>query len=436
LIFLKKIKTAVKNKVWRKLFENFLSLSVLQGISFITELITFPYLTQTLKAENYGLISFALSFILFLQVITEYGFNHSGTRAISKNRDNQEKMKRIYSTISIVKIIISSVCFMSIIIIVNVFERFRLDAIIFLLLFGLIIQSILSPIWFFRGLEKMKYITIINFFGKGSLIILIFLFINTESSYVLYAFFIFLNSLFIGIISQVFIIRKYKMSIQKSSLIDIRSQFSEGFFMFLVYFSTNIINNLNPFILGLLADYYSVGIFTAGYKIIQIFVLIISLITTTVFPHIVKLVTGSNNRMESNAYKFIKRILLIIIIIGLLSLGFLYFFADFIVNFLFGVEYYETINVIKILSFAPLLIGIGHTLTLQIMVPLEYDSQVAKIYGFSAIVDVVLCFIFIPIFGYLALCFILLIVRIIPIILSFIWIRKNRVKLNLSNIQK
>jgi PST family polysaccharide transporter len=406
---------------------------VLQGLSFITELVTFPFLTQTLGADNYGLISFAISFILFLQVLTEYGFNHSGTRTVSKSRDNPERLQRIYSSISIVKTILSSGCFISILIIVNLFEKFRQDSIVFLLLFGLIIQSVLSPIWFFRGLEKMKYITIIGFFGKVFLIILIFSFINTEADYVLYALFLFLNSIFIGIITQVFIVKKYKMKFQKSSFKDIRNQFSKGFYMFLVYFSTNIINNLNPFILGLLVDYFYVGIFTAGYKIIQIFVLIISLITTTVFPHIVKLVTESNNRMEVNAYKFIKKILLLIILIGLLSLGFLFFSADFIVTFLLGVEYSETINVIRILSFAPLLIGIGHTLTLQILVPLEYDSQVAKIYGFSAIIDVVLIFIFVPIFGYLALCYIILIVRIIPIILSLTWIRRNRVKLNLLN---
>ncbi|MHA1932907.1 MAG: oligosaccharide flippase family protein, partial [Promethearchaeota archaeon] len=282
--FIKKIKIAIKDKVLQKLFENFLSLSVLQGLSFITELITFPYLTQTLGADYYGLISFALSFILFLQVLTEYGFNHSGTRAISKNRDNQERLQSIYSTISIVKTILSGGCLILILIIVNLFDQFRQDSIVFLLLFGLIIQSILSPIWFFRGLEKMKYITIIGFLGKIFLLILIFTFINTQADYVLYAFFIFLSSVFIGIITQVFIVKKYKMKFKRSSLIEIKKQFSKGFYMFLVYFSTNIINNLNPFILGLLVNYFYVGIFAAGYRVIQIFVLIITLITTTVFP--------------------------------------------------------------------------------------------------------------------------------------------------------
>lgn len=434
MILIKKIRNLIQNNVWQKLFGNFLSLSIYQALNFVTELIILFYLTNTLGVNKYGLISFAISFILFFQIITEYGFEHSGTRAISKYRDDPKKLQKIYSSINYVKIILSSICFVILLIIISVFEIFRENSIIYFLLFGLILQSILFPMWFFRGIEKMKYITIINFIGKSVLIVLIFLFINSAADYVLYPLFVLIVAIFIGFISQIFIFKKYKMKFEKISLKDIKYQFSIGFFMFLVYFSTNIINNLNPFILGLLVDYTDVGIFTTGYKIILIFVLIISLITTTVFPHIVKLISQSNKQMEYHVFKFIKKVLIIIILIGTASFAFLFIFADLITGVLFISEYRETVNVIRILAIAPLLIGIGHTLTLQILIPMEFDSPVAIIYGVSAIVDLILCFIFIPIFGYLALCFIILIVRIIPIILSFIWIKKNKAKLNLLRL--
>ncbi len=436
MILFKKIRNLIQNNVWQKLFKNFLSLSIYQALNFITELILLVYLTNTLGASNYGLISFAISFILFFQIITEYGFEHSGTRAISKYRNHPKKLQNIYSSINYVKILLSCICFMILLIIISVFEIFRENFIMYLLLFGLILQSILFPMWFFRGIEKMKYITIINFIGKSVLIALVFIFINSATDYFLYPLFVFFIAILVGSISQIFIFRKFKMKFERVSLPDIKFQFSIGFFMFLVYFSTNIINNLNPFILGLLTDYSDVGIFTTGYRVILIFVLIISLITTTVFPHIVKLVSESNKQLEDNVFKFIKKVLMIIILVGVASFVFLFIFANFITDILFISEYRETVNVIRILSIAPLLIGIGHTLTLQILVPLEFDSPVAIIYGVSALVDLILCFIFIPIFGYLALCFIILIIRIIPIILALIWIRKNKTKLNLLSLKK
>jgi PST family polysaccharide transporter len=225
------------------------------------------------------------------------------------------------------------------------------------------------------------------------------------------------------------------MRLKRTSFKDIKFQFTAGFFLFLVYLSTNVINNLNPFILGFLEDYYSVGIFSAGYKVIQMFVLVISLITTTVFPHIVKLVKDSDDKMEIETTQFIRKVLVLILIIGLLSLIFLFVSADIIVKLFFGPTYKETVNVIRLMSFAPLLIGIGHTLTLQVLVPLHYDSQVAIIYGSSAILDILLCFIFIPLYGYIGLCIIILITRTLIIILSLFLIRRRDIKLNLLNLK-
>jgi PST family polysaccharide transporter len=435
LSFFRRISSLVKNKVWQKLFENFLSLTVLQGLSFAIELLTLPYLTRTLGVYNFGIISFALAFIMFLQIVTEYGFSHSGTRAISKYRDNNEKLQKIYSSINYVKIILSSGCLLAIIIIVTVFERFKQDSMVFLLLFGIIIQSIFFPIWYFRGIEKMRYIAIFDFISKIFLLISIFFFIKSESDYVMYALLVFIRAILISVITQIFLVKKYNMRLKRTSFKDIKFQFTAGFFLFLVYLSTNVINNLNPFILGFLEDYYSVGIFSAGFKVIQMFVLVISLITTTVFPHIVKLVKDSDDKMEIETTQFIKKVLVLILVIGVLSLIFLFISADIIVKLLYGPTYKETVNVIRLLSFAPLLIGIGHTLTLQVLVPLHYDSQVAIIYGSSAILDILLCFIFIPLYGYIGLCIIILITRTLIIILSLILIRRRDIKLNLLNLK-
>jgi PST family polysaccharide transporter len=435
LSFFRRISLLVKNKVWQKLFENFLSLTVLQGLSFAIELLTLPYLTRTLGVYNFGIISFALSFIMFLQIVTEYGFSHSGTRVISKYRDDHDKLQKIYSSINYVKIIISSGCLISLIIIINIFEKFKQNSVIFLLLFGVIIQSIFFPIWYFRGIEKMRYIAIFDFISKIFLLASIFLFVKSESDYVIYALLVFVRAILISVITQIFLVKKYDMRLKKTSFKDIKLQFSFGFFLFLVYLSTNVINNLNPFILGLLEDYYYVGIFSAGYKVIQMFVLIISLITTTVFPHIVKLVKDNDNKMETKTTQFIRKVLLLILVIGILSLIFLFVFADLIVKIFFGPTYVEAVNVIKLLSFAPLLIGIGHTLTLQVLVPLQYDSQVAIIYGSSAILDIVASFIFIPLFGYIGLCIIIIISRFLIIVLSLILIRRKDIKLNLLNLK-
>ena len=96
---LKKIKLLFKSKELKKLAENFLSLSALQVLSYVFSIITLPYLAKVIGVEKFGILAIANAIIVFFHTFTEFGFNYTAVRDISKNKGDLEIVSKIFHTV-------------------------------------------------------------------------------------------------------------------------------------------------------------------------------------------------------------------------------------------------------------------------------------------------------------------------------------------------
>ena len=94
---LKKLKNIANTEDKKRLLSNFFSLSILQAFTYILPLLTLPYLVRVLGADKFGLVMFAQAFIMFFNLVVEYGFVLSATRDISIHRDDKAKITEIFS---------------------------------------------------------------------------------------------------------------------------------------------------------------------------------------------------------------------------------------------------------------------------------------------------------------------------------------------------
>ncbi len=164
----------------KSLLSNFFSLSALQGVNMLLPLITLPYLVRVLGVEGFGLVSFSLSIIMFFVIFVSFGFELSATREISTNKNDPSKISEIFSSVMIIKIIMAMLSFIVLLILINSVDVLTSHSELYYATFGIVIGNAIFPLWFFQGMEKMKYIAYINISSTSFFTILIFVFVKSN----------------------------------------------------------------------------------------------------------------------------------------------------------------------------------------------------------------------------------------------------------------
>ena len=80
------IKKRISNsKDGKTVFANFGYLSLLQIAGYVFPLITMPYLARVIGADGFGKIAFASAIVVWIQTISDWGFNLTATRDVAQN---------------------------------------------------------------------------------------------------------------------------------------------------------------------------------------------------------------------------------------------------------------------------------------------------------------------------------------------------------------
>jgi len=404
----------------KRLIENFLSLSVLQIANYILPLITLPYLVRVLGPEKFGLIAFSQAFIGYFQILTDYGFNLSATREISINRENKEKVSEIFSSVMIIKLALMIISLILMFVIIFFFEKFRKDWIIYYLTFGMVVGQVLFPVWFFQGMEKMKYITFLNILAKVIFTVAIFVFVKETSDYLYVALLNSLGFIIAGILGLWIVFRDFNVEFRIPRWEGIKYQLKEGWYIFISTVAISLYTISNTFILGLFTNNTIVGYYSAAEKIIRAIQGLLAPISQTIYPHISKLM----NESKEIGVKFIRKVTLLIGSFSFILSLVIFMFADLIVRIILGSQFTESIIVLRIIAFLPFIIGLSNVFAVQGIIAYGNVKIIPKITFVGAISNVILAMLLVKLLQVIGVAISLVFAEILVTIVSFYYLRR------------
>ena len=170
---------------YRQIIENFFSLSILNGLNVLLPLVTLPYILRVIGAEKYGMYAYVYVVIQYIILIATYGFNFSATKQISQSRDDVDYVNKVYNAVTLSKLLIAIIVSAVVFALSRFIFKSEIETMMFLLGLGMVFGDIFTPIWLFQGMEKMKYITIVNAVSKILFTILVFIVIKSADDFYL-----------------------------------------------------------------------------------------------------------------------------------------------------------------------------------------------------------------------------------------------------------
>jgi PST family polysaccharide transporter len=276
------------------------------------------------------------------------------------------------------------VSFLLLTILVFSFERFSKDWLIYFLTFGIIIGQVLFPVWFFQGMERMKYITYLNILAKSIFTVAIFIFVREESDFWIVPLLNSIGSIIAGICSLLIINNTFKIKFEFQKKEIILYHLYEGWYIFISGIFTLAYTLSIPFILGLLTNNIILGYYSISEKIIKSISGLYIPLNQAVYPYINKLIQTS----EKKAKAFTLRLLSISGVIMLILSIIIYLSSEYIIYFITGKILIPAIMVLKILSIFPFIITIARIFSFNYIISFGYQKELSTIYLLCALASI------------------------------------------------
>lgn len=383
-------------------------------------LITFPYISRTLLAENVGKINFAKSIVGYVGLIASLGITTYAVRECARVREDKEKLENTASQIismNLILTVIAYICLCVTLILAKPLHDYRL-------LIGIlsltVVFTTLGADWLNTAMEDFKYVTIRTFLFQLLSLLAMFIFVHKPDDYLKYAVITVLAESGANILNVVYR-RKYCRTFFTFK-IDWKKHLTPVLLMFAMILSQTIFCSSDITILGIVRGDFEVGLYSTSVKIYNLVNSMIASVAWVVMPQMSYHFAKQNYDEINRLFKFSANF---IVVLGLPCVVGINVLCPEIIQVLAGSEFMSAVPSLHILTIALALSLMSGLIGNIVLLPSKREDICLKSCAWAAAINIVTNFIFIPLFGLNAAAATTVVAQLVTLLIGIVHMDKK-----------
>lgn len=258
---------------------NFVYNVAYQVLCLIMPLVTSPYLSRVLGAEQLGVYSYTYSVAFYFVLFAMLGVNNYGNRCVARIRDDRLKLSKTFWSIYSLQAILTALVS---VLYLAYSQCISDDTIVSLIWFPYVISSGLDINWFFFGLEEFKITVIRNFVVK--IITFMFMFIVVRGKYALYAYCLLMSVSYLVSVAVLWpLVRRY-VDLIAPTIGEVVLHLRPNLVLFVPVIAVSLYTVLDKVMLGAMSSMEQSGYFNNALNIAQMPFTLIAALGTVMLP--------------------------------------------------------------------------------------------------------------------------------------------------------
>jgi len=344
-----------------------------------------PYLARVLGQDGLGVYLFAYNWTLILQQIIDFGLYLTAPRNVALLRgkvNSRELLGELAGEVIGAKLLLllaTTPFSLPLFFWGPIREGFWLGG-----TFLWALAWVLTPVWFYQGLEKFLYIAVVEITGRLLGLVGVLLFVKDSADAQLALVIPALTTLCVNIFAWLIIQKEVRLRRPKMHFVLHRLRESQSIFTYRL--SVLFFTLYNPWILGLLAQPKEVTFYYIGERVAKSLLQLLDPALRSLFPKAVRTATSNRQELYIQVRRACRALLLVFPFVAVAF----YIFRAQIVAFFLGDFEKAAEQVLIVFLFAIPFAIISKVWTTLWLTPLKRDRNVMHAFGLGALFNFVL----------------------------------------------